>query len=558
MRVADGDGLPPGAAPSSAVAAPAREGPVGVMLDWLRWCVGARGVTGRRGAALLATAVSLAAYALSLGTPFIWDDVTWIVEDQAVHSLAGVPLFFVGVSTPPPDAEGGNLRELDFYRPLVKTAYALEYALFGSRPAGYHAVNLLLNAAVAVLFLLVVREFSGDPRLALAAALLFAVNPVRGEAVYWVYGLSEILMALAVLGALLLYHRRHTIGAAACFGLGLFAREPAILFPLVLLLYEHFIGSGRRARRFLRVLPFVALALAFLAWRGHVVGGTPALTTVAPLTLANTAAVIVQKSVKIALFPDGPVVHYPLRLFAEATPTVMVSWVVVIALIAAFVVLARRDRQLAFWFAWFFTWLLLSFNVGQLGEYLFAEKWLYLAAGGICVVAAGLLLRLRLGPAVLAVVLLVHFSTVVARSTYWWSPLVYFQQIAASAPDFAPARYMLGMEYAERQDYAKAAGEFAATVRLQPGNSWALNNLGNSYWMLRDRERAVATWERALAGDPVNPRPAYNLGMAAEAADDWEKAVRHYRLFLQRSKEAPPGLFAKVAELERRISAPHR
>lgn len=516
------------------------------------------GQPGKRCAVLLVGIVSLLAYASSLSIPFLWDDVAWIVEDPAVRSVANIPSFFTNVSTRPPDIEGRSLRELRFYRPLVGTVYAIEYSLFGPNPRGYHAVNVLLNALVVVLFLLVVREISGDSRLALVAALLYAVNPIRGEAVYWVYGLSEILMALWVLAALLLYHRGRIVGAAVCFVPALFAREPAILFPGILLLYEYFVSPRKDARRFLRVLGFVVLAAVFLLWRNHVVGETPGLTNVAPVTFANTAAVIVQKNLKILLLPDGPVVHYPLRLYPDATPVVIFSWLVVIAVCVGFIAMTRRNRQLAFWFAWFFAWLLLSLNIGRLGEYLFAEKWLYLPAGGMCVVAAALLLERRAGPVLLAAVMVVHFGTVVVRSTYWQSSLSYFEQLVASAPEFELAHYMLGKTYAERRDFAKAAAEFETAVRLQPRNSWALNNLGNCYWVLGDRGRAGRAWESAFAVDPLNVYAAYNVGMAADAAGDYGKALQYYRRFVQGAKEPRPELLARIAQLERRVAVPVR
>lgn len=68
------------------------------------------------------------------------------------------------------------------YRPLTVLTFRLNYVFSELSAASYHLLNVLLHAAVCVLFLRVCRLFL-DRTTSLVAALLFAVHPIHTEAV---------------------------------------------------------------------------------------------------------------------------------------------------------------------------------------------------------------------------------------------------------------------------------------------------------------------------------------------------------------------------------------
>ena len=91
-----------------------------------------------------------ASYANSLRVPFFFDDPISILENPTIRNLAA----FGDVLSPPNNGSGVT------GRPLVNLSLAINYALGGTNPAGYHAVNILLHICAGLaLFGLVRRTF---------------------------------------------------------------------------------------------------------------------------------------------------------------------------------------------------------------------------------------------------------------------------------------------------------------------------------------------------------------------------------------------------------------
>ncbi|CAN7939236.1 unnamed protein product, partial [Ixodes hexagonus] len=92
------------------------------------------------------------------------------------------------------------------YRPLCVLTFRLNYWLHELRPMGYHLGNVLLHCAVCLLFLRLSSMFLSEAA-SVAAALLFAVQPVHTEAVTGVVGRAESLSSVFFLLAFLAYSR---------------------------------------------------------------------------------------------------------------------------------------------------------------------------------------------------------------------------------------------------------------------------------------------------------------------------------------------------------------
>src|SRR5437764_9071794 len=142
-------------------------------------------------------ALIFGSHAPALRATFVWDDTALILRDPLIRSWRLIPeglqrFLFV-------DATPSN-----FYRPVQRLSYTLEYWAFAFRPAPYHLTNILLHAATAIaLFIFALaflRLYQVDERkgfgVAAIASLAWALHPLHSGVVDYVAGRADSLAAL--------------------------------------------------------------------------------------------------------------------------------------------------------------------------------------------------------------------------------------------------------------------------------------------------------------------------------------------------------------------------
>lgn len=186
----------------------------------------------------------VASYAPAARNGFVWDDTALILRDPLIRSWRLIPegfnhFLFV-------DATAS-----DFYRPIQRLTYTLEYAAFAFRPAPYHVTSILCHAAAAVALLFFAEQFllafgMEEKRrrlLALTAALVWAIHPVHSAAVVYVSGRADPLAAIfGFLGCYLILRSLRTTshgslfflaGAGIALLLSVFSKETGLIFPVL-------------------------------------------------------------------------------------------------------------------------------------------------------------------------------------------------------------------------------------------------------------------------------------------------------------------------------------
>jgi tetratricopeptide (TPR) repeat protein len=148
-------------------------------------------------------ALIFAGHAPALRATFVWDDTALVLRDPLIRTWRLIPegfqrFLFV-------DATPSN-----FYRPVQRLTYTLEYWAFAFRPAPYHLTNILLHAAVAIaLFIFALaflKLYQLDDRrsivVAAIASLAWALHPLHSGVVDYVAGRADSLAALFGFAAL--------------------------------------------------------------------------------------------------------------------------------------------------------------------------------------------------------------------------------------------------------------------------------------------------------------------------------------------------------------------
>jgi hypothetical protein len=355
---------------------------------------------------------SIALYAPSLGFGFVAYDDLGVLRNHP--NLYGQ------------DALGKSLWEIFVgYFPreeplLIRdVTWAIDARLWGfASTFGYHFGNVLLNAAnVALLFLFLVHA-TRNPRFAAITAGIFATLAIHVEPVCWIMGRKDVLGAFFTLLALLTQSvglaqtrpaRRHLLYALVfiLYPLAVLSKFSAITLVLVLaahrILAPYLDGRLAAASRFdwrevgrtaFALVPHALVGIALYRWYGRqlyefqVIGGRgpsplswqhlKTLAVFVPLSIGQTVAHIVSAA-EHSISYLRPNVALPL-----SRADLLVALGVVLSALALLAFTARRRKDLLFFVAACFFWLLPYFNVEYVGIWV-ADRYAYLASA--CVVA---------------------------------------------------------------------------------------------------------------------------------------------------------------------------
>jgi tetratricopeptide (TPR) repeat protein len=426
-------------------------------------------------------------------------------------------------------------------RPVLNFTLAVNYAISGTDPWSYHALNLLIHLAAGVVLFGVVRRTLLQPGLAprfgphafeiaLLGAVLWTVHPLQIESVTYVVQRAESLMGLFFLLTLWCFIRACEPGAArqwrwpalaACLA-GMATKEVMAVAPLIVLLYDRtFVaGSFRSAWRERRGL-HLALAATWLLLGWLVLGSGDRggsfdlgdLRTWWRYDLTQFVAVV--RYLRLAVWPHPLVFDYG-TFWIERLSAILPHVVIVTALLTATVVALVRRPVWGFLGSWFFV-ILAPSSVLPGTVQMIVEHRMYLPLAALAVIAAAAgygCLGAKKGAIILSAVALALTAVTVRRNQDYASTIGLFEDTVAKRPGNARAMALLADYYHRAGQLEQARHWLERSLEVQPSVVPVLNNLGNVWQELGEAGKAMGCFQQALALDPRNVVTRNNLGSA--------------------------------------------
>jgi len=131
-----------------------------------------------------------------------------------------------------------------------------------------------------------------------------------------------------------------------------------------------------------------------------------------------------------------------------------------------------------------------------------------------------------------------------AADRYLYAPMAFLALLTGSALTRVPVRRDLVVSvslvvllssamltWQQNRVWESPKTLWTQALRVNPGSSFVLNNMGNLALEEGDTSRARDYYRRAAQVNPVNPTAHYNLGWLAEQRRDIPAALKHYRAF---------------------------
>jgi tetratricopeptide (TPR) repeat protein len=454
---------------------------------------------------LLCAAATVATFAKTLWFPFVnWEDPSRILDPAGSGTFGFSALW-------------RTLTDLQAvpYQPITDLSYRLIAAVWGAEPSAFHAVNVALHTLSAILLYRFLLLWGIDHVPAVAGSLLFALHPLRAEAVAWASGQAEILATLFVLASGIaflryrsssgrLWYRASLIAAIA----GLGSSITATPWPIILFLLDHARQRQAPTRRLAEFVPFFAAGLAVVAlpvarWISNVAeSGLP---------VSWTTDIASSPSIALLFFFWQTVAPSRLAAVYEAPALGLWWWIVLPALATAIIIALRasRDRmayRLGMLWSLFF---LLPAGTGLIeAPGPITDRATMLAAVGVSLIGASFAesaMRRQGGRfarlvKVSAVLLLAVLGTLAGiQSETWSSSLALWTRATDRSPTSALAHNYLGAALAqEKGDLVRAEQSFTIALHHDPALAAAYANRGATRAALGREEEALQDLDEAL------------------------------------------------------------
>jgi hypothetical protein len=276
------------------------------------------------------------------------------------------------------DKHGG-----EYYRPVPMAVWWLLERLSGGRVWPFAALAFTLHALCSLLVTTVGRRVGLSVRAARLAGLLFLAAPAEREAALWFSASTDLLAAVAVLGAVALGLSGSRLARGASVALatvGFFCKETALVLPLLLGAAAWFRARNREQplaiRGSLAGLPY----LAFL----------PYLAAIALYLLVRT---VVLHGVGGANDPLAPWWGRVLQIGAGLVHAVTgyaplpewAAWLVGVASLAWSLVAARRRNR---WADFALAWVIITLLPLPAAGWVVGARYFYLPAAGLVLLGA--------------------------------------------------------------------------------------------------------------------------------------------------------------------------
>lgn len=357
--------------------------------------------------AVVPALVALASRATALVCGFAMDDAYNIVGNPALRSLGGAlrsALLPWGAAADDSWTHGLNAA---YWRPVTTLFWALQTQLFGLRPAGWHAVSLLLHAGCASLLAAAMRRLGIAAWPAAMAASWWAAHAVHAETVTLTTYQTELLATLFAFA--LLHHAAgerdggRPVRLAVFFALALGSKESGAAAAVVWAALAWVRARGEDAplaAQLRRFGPgFAALAAVGAVWlgvRSTLVDASalPFFAALDPSQRLASVGVIVGHELGWMLLPWPLAPFWDQTMLAPAlswaTPAALAGWGSLALLLLVGVTQASVRPWVALGALWWIAGLLPTMHFVPLPVGA-AERFVYLASGGVALLLANAL-----------------------------------------------------------------------------------------------------------------------------------------------------------------------
>ncbi len=506
--------------------------------------------------AAILIAVTLFAYHKIFDAGFIsWDDADYTINNRFIYGWTAENMsrwfsgFYIG-----------------HYHPLTLASYAIDYALFGKEPFGYHLTNIIFHILNAILLYAFVNKIQGNKWVSLFVAMLFAIHPVQTESVSWIAERKNVLYGFFFLTSMWLYtlyvaeEKKKFLVLVTLSGLAaMLSKEAAIALPVSLLAIDVWLHRPLNNKKVwiekipLFVAAFVMGIMAIKAQQHE------KLLNIHPEfgwyhTVFFAGYTYVQYIMQL-LLPVKLSVLYPYP--QELSPIHIIYSIIAVAiLVTGYIAYKRKWYMLCGGIIFYSANIVLFLQFVQFGEVLMSDRYLYTACIGVFLplvhyLFAWLIKQSKeiVAIAAMGVVCIVLLVMVNERNRIWLSEIDFWEAIVQTFPESSVAQSSYGGVYMMMGDYRQATEHIDEALRLDANNYKAWYNKGVLHLRKSEMRDAAIALDKCIAIREY-PKALFSRAMLYEKTGQADKALTDIEKVLENEPENARAYYIKGGCME--------
>ncbi|BCX14699.1 MAG: hypothetical protein KatS3mg088_382 [Patescibacteria group bacterium] len=468
-----------------------------------------------------------------------------------------------------------------YYRPLLTISYMFDAVVSGENPFVYHLTSILIHLFVSIFVFIFFEKLKIKRSVAFLLSFIFLVHPVLAQAVVWIPGRNDSLLAFFVLPTFIFLINflenkklRDLWLSILFFGFSLFTKESSVFIPFLILFFGFSLSENKKL--FIKTLPvlFFGWGVIFLLWfylRSIALSSSPV-----PYTFFGSIKSILNNMSAVFLYLGKVILPFNLSVLPTLQDSILWYGFISVFLIIFFFVVSKNKNYwiIAFGIAWFLVFLLPSFIRPTSYVSDFLEHRIYLPLVGLFLIFSQFsfvknfdfekksnLYLFFLIVFFFSTITFLHIGKFKDRVTFWsfavkttpHHPLahknlgaMYYLEgnydlaknefIKAAELNFQEPMIHnnLGLIYMREGKFDKAEDEFNLELKVNPNYDNALFNLGLLYWNQDKKDKAAEMWIKTISVNPDHKDALKGLAVYYSEIKDSTKANYFYQEALKR------------------------
>jgi tetratricopeptide (TPR) repeat protein len=433
-----------------------------------------------------------------------------------------------------------------YYRPIMTLSFMVDAHLSPApvdhvSPRPFLRANIFYHILACILLLLLFTALKINPVPAFLLTLLFAVHPILAQAIAWIPGRNDPLVAIFILAAmlsLLKYTETKKAGYIALhllfFILALFTKENAImLIGITAFCFYRLNKTTIRKRE--SILFFSGYGVIIVVWyfmRSHAIASSGP-----DMSLAEATKNIMSNLPMFFQYIGKSLIPYGLSVLSTVKDTNYLLGILGIVIIVVGIMLSKEKKWdiIILGLLWFFLFLTPSF----LTQFSGLEHRDYLPLIGLVIVASEMDIIKKLsfqfnwqlaamGLIIVSFIVVTHNRLPVFNNCFNFDK----SAMETSPKNVLPCLY-LAKHYEETHQYNEAIGAYTEALKRDSNTPMMHNNIGGEYIAMNKYPEAEEELKKEIAKFPNNSFAVFNLGLINYTYQRDSIAVNYWKRALQ-------------------------